>query len=95
MDTVTESDMAIALAQEGGLGVIHRNMTLEQQVKEVKKVKMSGDLTIKDVVTITPNSSISTVKTIMEEEEVSGLPVIEDEKLIGIISKRDIKPFFK
>lgn len=94
MDTVTESDMAIALAQEGGLGVIHRNMTLEQQVKEVKKVKMSGDLTIKDVVTITPNSSISTVKTIMEEEEVSGLPVIEDEKLIGIISKRDIKPFF-
>ncbi len=93
MDTVTESDMAIALAQEGGLGVIHRNMTLEQQVKEVKKVKMSGDLTIKDVVTITPNSSISMVKTIMDEEEVSGLPVIEDEKLIGIISKRDIKPF--
>ncbi|BBL60999.1 MAG: IMP dehydrogenase [Methanobrevibacter arboriphilus] len=93
MDTVTESDMAIALAQEGGLGVIHRNMTLEQQVKEVKKVKMSGDLTIKDVVTITPNSSISTVKTIMEEEEVSGLPVIKDEKLVGIISKRDIKPF--
>lgn len=95
MDTVTESDMAIALAQEGGLGVIHRNMTLEQQVKEVKKVKMSGDLTIKDVVTITPNSSISTVKTIMEEEEVSGLPVIKDEKLVGIISKRDIKTFLK
>ena len=93
MDTVTESDLAIALAQEGGVGVIHRNMTLEQQVKEVKKVKMSGDLTIKDVVTITPNSSIDTVKHIMAEEGVSGLPVIEDEKLIGIISKRDIKPF--
>lgn len=93
MDTVTESDMAIALAQEGGIGVIHRNMTLEQQVKEVKKVKMSGDLTITDVVTITPNSSIATVKHIMDEEEVSGLPVIEDEKLVGIISKRDIKPF--
>jgi len=93
MDTVTGSDMAIALAQEGGVGVIHRNMTLEQQVKEVKKVKMSGDLTIKDVVTITPNSSIATVKHIMEEEAVSGLPVIENEKLVGIISKRDIKPF--
>ncbi|MBZ9571030.1 IMP dehydrogenase [Methanobrevibacter sp. TMH8] len=93
MDTVTESDMAIALAQEGGVGVIHRNMTLEQQVKEVKKVKMSGDLTIKDVVTITPNSSIATVKHIMDEEAVSGLPVIENEKLVGIISKRDIKPF--
>jgi len=93
MDTVTESDMAIALAQEGGIGVIHRNMTLEQQVEEVKKVKMSGDLTITDVVTITPNSSIATVKYIMDEEGVSGLPVIENEKLVGIISKRDIKPF--
>lgn len=93
MDTVTESDMAIALAQEGGLGVIHRNMTVDQQVKEVQRVKMSGDLTITDVVTITPDSSINTVKNIMDEEEISGLPVIEDEKLIGIISKRDITPF--
>jgi len=93
MDTVTESDMAIALAQEGGLGVIHRNMTLEQQVVEVKKVKMSGDLTIKDVVTISPNSSIATVKRIMDVEGISGLPVIDEGKLVGIISKRDIKPF--
>ena len=93
MDTVTESDMAIALAQEGGIGVIHRNMTLEQQVIEVKKVKMSGDLTIKDVVTITPNASIATVKRIMDVEGISGLPVIDEQKLVGIISKRDIKPF--
>jgi len=93
MDTVTESDMAIALAQEGGLGVIHRNMTLDQQVIEVKKVKMSGDLTIKDVVTITPNASVATVKHIMDVEGISGLPVIEEQKLVGIISKRDIKPF--
>jgi IMP dehydrogenase len=93
MDTVTESELAIALAQQGGLGVIHRNMTLEQQVDQVKKVKMSGDLTIKDVVTISPKSSINAVKAIMDEEEVSGLPVIEDEKLVGIISRRDIKPF--
>ncbi len=92
MDTVTESEMAIALAQNGGLGVIHRNMTIEQQITEVKKVKISGNLTITDVVTINPESSLQTVKDIMDDEAVSGLPVIENEKLIGIISKRDIKP---
>ncbi|MDR0900584.1 MAG: IMP dehydrogenase [Methanobrevibacter sp.] len=92
MDTVTECELAIALAQVGGIGVIHRNMTLEQEVEEVKKVKMSGDLTIRDVVTTSPDSSLHTVRDLMEEEEVSGLPVIEDGKLIGIISKRDIKP---
>jgi IMP dehydrogenase len=92
MDTVTENEMAIALAQVGGLGVIHRNMTVEQQVAEVKKVKISGNLTITDVVTITPDSSLSKVKHIMEQEAVSGLPVIENDKVIGIVSKRDIKP---
>lgn len=92
MDTVTESEMGIALAQVGGLGVIHRNMTVEQQIAEVKKVKMSGNLTITDVITITPDSSLSKVKDIMEQEAISGLPVIENEKVIGIVSKRDIKP---
>lgn len=92
MDTVTESEMAIALAQIGGLGVIHRNMTVEQQIAEVKKVKMSGNLTITDVVTTTPNSSLLKAKNIMEQEAVSGLPVIENDKVIGIVSKRDIKP---
>ncbi|MDR2966622.1 MAG: IMP dehydrogenase [Methanobacteriaceae archaeon] len=92
MDTVTESEMAIAIAQVGGLGVIHRNMTIEQQIIEVEKVKISGDLTITDVVTINPDSSLSEVKDIMEQESVSGLPVIENEKVIGIVSKRDIKP---
>ena len=91
MDTVTESEMGIALAQIGGLGVIHRNMTVEQQIAEVKKVKMSDNLTITDVVTIAPDSSLSKVKDIMEQEAVSGLPVIENDKVIGIISKRDIK----
>ena len=92
MDTVTESEMAIALAQAGGLGVIHRNMTVEQQIAEIKKVKAFGNLTITDVVTITSDSSLSEVKDIMEQEEVSGLPVIENEKVIGIVSKRDIMP---
>ncbi|KZX14506.1 inosine-5'-monophosphate dehydrogenase [Methanobrevibacter cuticularis] len=92
MDTVTETELAIALAQVGGIGVIHRNMTLEQEVEQVKNVKSSGDLTIRDVVTTNPESSLDTVRDLMEQEAVSGLPVIEDENLIGIISKRDIKP---
>lgn len=93
MDTVTESEMAIALAQEGGIGIIHRNITLEQEVEEVKKVKSSGDLTVKDVITTDMDSTVDDVGTIMELENVSGLPVVEDEKVIGIISKRDIKPY--
>ncbi|MDR2544501.1 MAG: IMP dehydrogenase [Methanobrevibacter sp.] len=93
MDTVTENELAIALAQEGGIGIIHRNMTLEDEVNHVKKVKESGDLTIRDVFTTDPESSLETVKDLMSEEAVSGLPVIESGKLIGIISKRDLKPF--
>lgn len=92
MDTVTESYMAIALAQEGGLGVIHRNMTMKEQVNEVKKVKHSGDLTVRDVITISPDESICEANQIMDIEDVSGLPVVEDEVVVGIISRRDIKP---
>ncbi|NYB52432.1 MAG: IMP dehydrogenase [Methanobacteriaceae archaeon] len=92
MDTVTEAEMAIALAQEGGLGVIHRNMTIKEQLDEVKKVKSSEDLTIRDVITTSPESSIKEANTIMDLEDVSGLPVVEDGKVIGIISRRDIKP---
>ncbi|OEC86115.1 MULTISPECIES: IMP dehydrogenase [Methanobacterium] len=92
MDTVTESKMAITLAQEGGLGIIHRNMTISEQVNEVKKVKQSSDLTIRDVITISPDASIAEANEIMDIEEVSGLPVVEDEIVVGIISRRDIKP---
>ncbi len=92
MDTVTESSMAIALAQEGGIGVIHRNMTIKEQLEEVKKVKMSSDLTVKDVITISPDASIREANEIMDYEEVSGLPVVENEFVVGIISRRDIKP---
>ncbi|MGF7119172.1 IMP dehydrogenase [Methanobacterium oryzae] len=93
MDTVTESEMAIALAQEGGIGVIHRNMTIKEQVEEVKRVKMSSDLTVRDVITISPDASIREATEIMDYEEVSGLPVVEDEFVVGIISRRDVKPF--
>lgn len=92
MDTVTESSMAIAMAQEGGLGVIHRNMTIKEQVEEVKKVKLSGDLTIKDVITIRPDASLKEASQIMDDEGISGLPVVKNSEIIGIISRRDIKP---
>lgn len=92
MDTVTEAEMAIALAQEGGLGVIHRNMTIKEQVAEVEKVKRSEELTIRDVITTSPDSSIKKANIIMDMEDVSGLPVVENGRIIGIISRRDIKP---
>ncbi len=92
MDTVTESKMAISLAQEGGMGVIHRNMTIKQQVKQIKQVKKSGELTIHDVVTINPESSLKEAHQMMDQENVGGMPVVDDGKLIGIISRRDIKP---
>ena len=92
MDTVTEAEMAIALAQEGGLGIIHRNMTISEQIGEINKVKLSGDLTIRDVITISPEESIKEAQDIMDEEEISGLPVVMDGIVIGIISRRDIKP---
>ncbi len=95
MDTVTEANLAIALAQEGGIGVIHRNITQDAQVEEVRKVKSAEDITVRDVVTISPESSIETVQDIMENESVSGLPVIENGKIVGIISKRDVRPFLK
>ncbi|MCC7554460.1 MAG: IMP dehydrogenase [Methanobacteriaceae archaeon] len=95
MDTVTESELAIAIAREGGIGVIHRNITLEEQVEEVKKVKMAEELTIRDVVTITPDSSIENVQNIMDNESISGLPVMEGDAIVGIISKRDVSPFLK
>ncbi len=93
MDTVTEAEMAIGLAQEGGLGVIHRNMTINEQINEIKKVKRSGDLTIRDVITISPEASIIEAQEIMDEEEISGLPVVKnDGTVVGIISRRDVKP---
>ena len=93
MDTVTESDMAIALARQGGLGVIHRNLTIEQEVNEVRKVKYANELTVKNVITISPDSTIREAQEIMDIEQVSGLPVVTDEDVvIGIVSRRDIKP---
>jgi IMP dehydrogenase len=95
MDTVTEAELAIAMAQEGGIGVIHRNISLEKQVEEVKKVKSAEDITIRDVVTISPDSTVLDAQFIMQDELISGLPVVDGDKIVGIISKRDIRPVLK
>lgn len=91
MDTVTETDLAVAMAREGGIGVIHRNMTREQQEFMVTEVKRADELVIHEVVSVSPNQTIQEVWEIMVEEEVGGVPVEED-RLVGIVSKRDIRP---
>ena len=95
MDTVTEADLAIAMAQQGGVGVIHRNISQERQVEEVKKVKNAEDLTIRDVITIPPDSTVAEAQSLMHDELISGLPVVDGDKIMGIISKRDIRPVLK
>jgi len=90
MDTVTESEMAIALARLGGIGVIHRNMTIEEQVGQVRRVKRAESFIIKDVFTIGPESTVRQAIEIMTKNNISGLPVIEGDKLVGILTKRDV-----
>ncbi len=91
MDTVTEADMAIALARQGGIGIIHRNMPIEEQVENAKKVKRAESFIIRDVVTIGPNEKVSEAIELMQRKSISGLPVIEDEdRLIGIVTRRDV-----
>lgn len=93
MDTVTESRMAISMAREGGLGVIHRNMSLDEQVREVEKVKKSESGMIYDPVTVSPDTPIREVLKLMEEFKISGIPVVEGprKKLVGIITNRDLR----
>jgi IMP dehydrogenase len=90
MDTVTESGMAIALAREGGIGIIHRFMTIEDQVDEILKVKRSESVMIEQPYTIKPDLTVADAKKVMAEFSVSGLLVEEGEKLLGIITRRDI-----
>lgn len=92
MDTVTESGLAIALAQEGGIGIIHRNLSIEDQCREVHKVKRSESGVITDPVTLRPTDSLERVKEIMRLHNVSGIPITEgDGKLVGILTRRDMK----
>ncbi len=91
MDTVTESRLAISLAQEGGIGIIHKNMTAEQQAAEVRRVKKFESGVIKEPITVTPDTSIREVLEITRANSISGVPVVEGSELKGIVTGRDLR----
>ncbi|MDH4203578.1 MAG: IMP dehydrogenase [Phycisphaerae bacterium] len=91
MDTVTESALAIALAQEGGIGIIHKNLSVEAQTREVTKVKRSENGVILDPVTLSPEMSITFARDLMNEQNVSGIPIVDNGTLVGILTRRDLK----
>lgn len=91
MDTVTESKMAIAIAREGGIGIIHKNMTIEQQVDEVDKVKRSENGVIVNPFFLSPVDSVRDADTLMGKYKISGVPIVENGKLVGIFTNRDLR----
>jgi len=91
MDTVTESDLAIALAQEGGMGIIHKNLTIEEQAREVEKVKRSENGIITDPVTLPPDETVGTARRLMEQYKISGVPITVNGYLRGILTRRDLR----
>ena len=91
MDTVTEARMAIAMAREGGLGIIHKNMTIERQAEEVDKVKRSEHGSIVDPIFLGPENRLQDAHNLMERYRISGVPITENGKLIGIITNRDLR----
>ena len=91
MDTVTESDMAISMARNGGIGIIHKNIPIETQKLEVERVKKSESGMITSPVTVNPNDTVAEALTLMSQYRVSGLPVVRGEKLAGILTNRDVR----
>ncbi len=91
MDTVTESHLAIALAQQGGIGIVHRNMTVARQAEEVDRVKRSESGMIVDPITIEPDATIAAAQALMSRYRISGVPVTRDGKLVGILTNRDLR----
>jgi len=92
MDTVTECDMAIAMAQAGGLGILHRNMEIEAQVNEVRKVKRFESGMVVDPITINPNATLEEALFVMQQNRISGIPVTEENgELVGILTNRDVR----
>jgi IMP dehydrogenase len=91
MDTVTESHLAIALAQQGGMGVIHKNLSIDSQAEEVDKVKRSESGMIVDPVTIDPDQKIQDALDLMRRYRISGVPVTKHGKLVGILTNRDLR----
>ena len=96
MDTVTEAELAIEMARRGGLGVLHRNMSVEEMADQVEEIKRADELIIREVVTASPDQTVREVDAMMEREGVSGAPVVDDEgTVLGIISGTDIRPYLE
>ena len=93
MDTVTESRMAIAMAQSGGLGVLHKNFTIDEQANKVRSVKKFESGMVVDPVTISPDATLADVHSLMALHKISGIPVVENggRKLVGILTNRDVR----
>lgn len=91
MDTVTEAPLAIALAQEGGMGILHKNMDIKEQAQQVRLVKKFESGIVKDPITVTPNTSIRELRLLTQAHRFSGMPVVEGEQLLGIITNRDVR----
>ena len=91
MDTVTEHRMAIAMARQGGIGIIHKNMTIEEQAEEVDKVKRSENGVITDPFFLSPENTLKDANDLMAKYRISGVPITEGRKLVGIITNRDLK----
>jgi len=91
MDTVTESRLAIALAQEGGIGIVHKNMTPERQARQVRAVKKFESGVIREPVTVAPDATVEEVIELTKKHKISGLPVVDGEKLVGLVTQRDLR----
>src|SRR5688500_9757775 len=92
MDTVTEAQLAIALARQGGLGILHKNMSIDQQSDQVRKVKRSENGLILDPVTLPPDATIGEALRLMKENRIGGIPIVDpDNKLVGILTNRDLR----
>lgn len=92
MDTVTESRLAIAMAQQGGVGMLHKNMSIERQAEEVRKVKRSESGMIMDPVTLLVNATLKEALKLMSDNKIGGIPIIDDKhKLVGILTNRDLR----
>ena len=92
MDTVTESKMAIAIAREGGIGVIHKNMSIAEQAAEVRRVKRAENGLISDPITISPNQTVGDAEQMMHDNHIGGIPVVDEENnLVGIVTNRDLR----
>jgi IMP dehydrogenase len=91
MDTVTESRLAIAVALEGGVGVLHKNMSIENQAQEVSRVKRFENGVVKDPVTISPDMTVGAVLDLTKQYKISGLPVLDGKKVVGLVTNRDLR----